>query len=199
MPLTLSSFLIQHHIYVNLNRIDSGTAVLPFPEPFLYLMGRLYVFVSICIFTCLHEQIIWKCLCAYLAAAPSSERLARLGGSRARLVRTPQAEKHISVLLESSSVTTSWCTEGRDNGKERRRMRTKRGKGNGAALASVSRHVQTDCGTALQKTPAQTWQSRGAYCPEYSAFLLSYVLGRNNLFISTCALYKSFWMISGFG
>lgn len=49
-----------------------------------------------------------KCLCPYLAAAPSSERRARLGGSRARLVRTPQAEKHISVLLESSSITKNW-------------------------------------------------------------------------------------------
>lgn len=33
-----------------------------------------------------------------------------MGGSVARLVRTPQAEKHISALLESSSVTIKRCT-----------------------------------------------------------------------------------------
>lgn len=60
----------------------------------------------------------FKCISPYLAAAPSSERLTLLGASIARLVRTPQAEKHISVLLESSSVTTNWCTE---EGERRRR------------------------------------------------------------------------------
>lgn len=61
--------------------------------------------------TRINKLSTFKCISPYLAAAPSSERLTLLGGSIARLVRTPQAEKHISVLLESSSVTTNWCTE----------------------------------------------------------------------------------------
>lgn len=59
-----------------------------------------------------HKFLISKRFRPYLAAAPSSDRLTLFGGSRARLVRTPQAERHISVLFESSSITTNWCTEG---------------------------------------------------------------------------------------
>lgn len=55
--------------------------------------------------------VISVCFRPYLAEAPSAVRQTLLGGSRARLVRTPQAEKHISLLFESSSVTTNRCTE----------------------------------------------------------------------------------------
>lgn len=61
-------------------------------------------------------------LSPYLDGAPSTERLCLFGGSMARLVRTPQAEKHTSVLLESSRVTTNLCT-----GEERERSRTMEG------------------------------------------------------------------------
>lgn len=59
----------------------------------------------------INKLLVSKCIRPYLEEAPSSERLTLFGGSRARLVRTPQAEKHISVLFESISVTINWCTE----------------------------------------------------------------------------------------
>lgn len=103
-----------------------------------------------CVYTCTHTDmnklLISKWICPYLAAAASSERLTRFGGSRARLVRTPQAEKHISVLFESSSVTTNWCT---DREKVDRGViewtRTKRGKDKRTAIDGGSRHVYADC------------------------------------------------------
>ena len=97
---------------------------------------------------------LFKCISPYLAAAPSSESLTLLWGSSARLVRTPQAEKHISVLFESSSVTMNWCTEGkrervRVRGEEdddvRERAKTKQVTDKRVAITRVSRHVYTEC------------------------------------------------------
>lgn len=86
-------------------------------------------------------------ICAYFAAVPSSDRWTLLGGSRAKLVRTPQAEKHISVLFESSSVTTNRCTDTerveKDDGM-REWMRTKQGKDKRVVITRVSRHVYAD-------------------------------------------------------
>lgn len=90
----------------------------------------------------------FKCICAYFAEAPSSERLTRLEGSRAKLVRTPQAEKHISVFFESRSVTTNWYTDTerveKDDG-VREWMRTKQGKDKRTVITRGSRHVFADC------------------------------------------------------
>ncbi len=62
-------------------------------------------------------------------------------------MRTPLAEKHISVLFESSSVTKNWCTEGEREQKDdgvREQMKTKQSKDKWAAITRVSRHVYTD-------------------------------------------------------
>lgn len=87
-------------------------------------------------------------ICAYFAAAPSSERWTLLGGSRAKLVRTPQAEKHISVLFESSSVTTNRYTDTerveKDDG-VKECIRTKQGKDKRAVIIRGSRRVYADC------------------------------------------------------
>lgn len=103
---------------------------LPSPSPFLSpdSVGKCCA---------VNKFLISRCISPYLAAAPSSERLTLFGGSRARLVRTPQAEKHISVLFESSSVTTNWCTEG-ERGRGRRKM-TVRGRGRRQSRSKIRR------------------------------------------------------------
>lgn len=163
--------------YSDVNIIPPGTVDVFFSSPLLYLVESLcivcqikykdvlcvlyiytvftvytvYVYTYIYMYTHRHpheDLLISKCISPYLAAAPSSERLTLLGGSRARLVRTPQAEKHISVLFESSSVTTNWCTEGeraeKDDGM-REQTKTKQGKDKRDAITRVSRHVYTGC------------------------------------------------------
>lgn len=57
-------------------------------------------------------------------------------GSRARLVRTPQAEKHISALPESSRVTTNRCTEGENDEAVMESRRTKQGEDKRADISS---------------------------------------------------------------
>lgn len=131
---------------------------------------------------CPHMNKPFTPQCPYLAAAPSSERLARLGGSRARLVRTPQAEKHTSVLFESSSVITNWCTGGGEREREMTgrlsQERTKRGRDKCTAITRVSGHVYTDwLLLALQISPAQTWHNSTVWwCDKALSFLSTCVL-----------------------
>lgn len=74
-----------------------------------------------------HTLLISKCIRPYLTEAPSCARQTLLGGSRARLVRTPQAEKHISALFESRSITTNWYTEGEKDERVREEHEDKAG------------------------------------------------------------------------
>ena len=57
------------------------------------------------------------------------------------MVRTPQAEKHISELFESSRVTTNWYTEGEKDDRVRERTTMKQGHDKRAHITRVSRHV----------------------------------------------------------